>query len=70
MPVPLHTASNTAPSDNKASTTTQTSSETTQRAEQAQAPSHPREKSAAELEAERMYEEAMEEEYAKREGGA
>lgn len=67
MPVPL-------PSTTQQSTTSSTTAQTAQQVEkpstQSVASTSHTQKTEAELEAERLYEERMEEEYAKREGGA
>lgn len=65
MPIPIH--STEKPEANAAGSTTQTATSTS-----SSAPAQPQQqpKSEAELAAEKLYEERMEEEYAKREGGA
>jgi hypothetical protein len=76
MPVPLHTSSDSSSTtENKASIaqptlTPQNSNVAQSNTASQQQSGGGRVKSEAELEAERMYEERMEEEYAKREGGA
>lgn len=76
MPIPNFQSQ---PSNEAATTTTTTTTDTQQQQQQNGTATGAgantgagvtREKTAAELEADRLYEEAMEEEYAKREGGA
>jgi hypothetical protein len=76
MPVPLPSGSNKSEtntsisSNNSTSATAQTALEVEKPSTQSLASANLSQKTDQELEAERLYEERMEEEYAKREGGA
>jgi len=70
MPVPMPSTSDKSQSQTSTSATAQTAHEVARPATQSVASAVHSRKTEAELEAERLYEERMEEEYAKREGGA
>lgn len=73
MPVPMPSASTTSQqgaSATQSSASAQTAHDVQNAATQSVASASHTQKTEAELEAERRYEEAMEDEYAKREGGA
>jgi len=68
MPLPTH--NNQDAPETKSATTAQTALEVEKPSTQSVASASHTQKTEAELEAERLYEERIEEEYAKREGGA
>ncbi|KAF2473549.1 uncharacterized protein BDR25DRAFT_123816 [Lindgomyces ingoldianus] len=71
MPVPLPSASTeSSATQTTTSATAQTAHEVSNQSTQGVASTNHQQKTDAELEAERLYEERIEEEYAKREGGA
>lgn len=70
MPVPLPSRAQQSTEKTTSSAAAQTAQEVENPSTQSVASTTHTEKTEAELEAERLYEERMEEEYAKREGGA
>jgi hypothetical protein len=68
--MPLPTNTDTSKSVDKSSTTAQTAHEVEKPSTQSVASASHSQKTEEELQAEHLYEERMEEEYAKREGGA
>lgn len=70
MPVPLPSTTNQSTDATTSSAAAQTAHEVEKPSTQSVASATHTQKTEAELEAERLYEERMEEEYAKREGGA